>query len=118
MRVADGGGGTGTAKRCVARLTGRVRAERQRNRRLIAIRGQLKANHEAPCLTETEIFDALGRAWLVASVAAVLFCGALALTAVWDRAIFFEALHDALTTNPEWPQPPDVPVDAEAVRDP
>ena len=117
MRAVDGSGGA--AKTFVARLTGRVRVERRRNRRLIAICGRLRPHRAAPCLTEAEIFAALERAWLATALAAVLFCGALALAAVWDRAIFFEALHEALTTNPEWPQPSgDVPVDAEAAREP
>jgi hypothetical protein len=111
MRAADGSGGT--ARKLMARLAGRVKVERQRNRPLIAARRWLRPSHRAALwLTETEALAALARAWLAATIAVVLLCGALALAPIWDRAIFLEALREALTTNPELLQPADeVPVD-------
>ena len=107
MRAADGS--DDRAKKFVARLTGRVRVERQRN---IASRERWRPRHRAPqWLTETEPLVALGRAWLVAMIAIGLFCSALGLARIWDRTIFFEALHEALTSNPELQSPEEVPVD-------
>jgi hypothetical protein len=116
MRAADGSGGT--AKTFLARLTRRARAEHQRNWPLIAARGRRRPCHRAAqWLTETELLAALARAWLVSTIAVSLLCGALALATIWDRTIFFEALHEALTTNPELLQPPeDVPGSAPADR--
>jgi hypothetical protein len=62
-------------------------------------------------LTQTEVLAALARAWSVAMIAVILLGGALALAAIWNGAIFCEALHEALSTNPELPQPADeVPI--------
>jgi hypothetical protein len=116
MRAADGSGGA--ARTFMARLAGRARVERRRKRTLIAARPWRTPRRRAgQWLTEIDVLTALERAWLAATLAAVLFCGALALAAIWDRAIFLEALHEALTRNPEWPQPPDeIPGDAAAGR--
>jgi hypothetical protein len=50
---------------------------------------------------------ALARAWVVTTVATVLLIAALAIAPLWDREIYLRALHDALCTNPEMPQPLD-----------
>jgi hypothetical protein len=101
MRAAGGG----ITKKLVAWLT-------ERNRSPFAAPGQRPCRRGAPWVTETEVIAALMRAWLVATISIVLFCGALAVASICDRAIFLEALHEALTTNPEFPQPADdVPVD-------
>lgn len=64
-------------------------------------------------LTDTDVLAALARAWAVATITMVLFCSALALAPMWDGAIFLQGLHEALSTNPELPQPADgVQVDA------
>jgi hypothetical protein len=125
MRAADGGGtakksvAKKSASKSVARLTGRVRVERQRNGWPIAVRGHRRPPRRAAPPTETEVLAAIARAWLTTTGAVVLFCGVLALAPIWDRAIFSEALREALTTNPELPQPADEgPVDAAAVPGP
>jgi hypothetical protein len=106
MPAADGSGDIAT--KFLARLAGLVRAERQGNRPLMARRArQRPCRRPAPSLTETEVLAALVRAWLAAMIAVVLLCGALALASIWDGAIFCDALHEALTTNPELPQPAD-----------
>jgi hypothetical protein len=43
------------------------------------------------------IFSALVRAWLTTSAATSLFVAAIALSRVWDSAIFLRALQRALT---------------------
>jgi hypothetical protein len=122
MRAADGGGtakksvAKKSARKSVARLMGRVRIELQRNRRPIAVRGPRRPSRRTTPPTEAEVLISMARAWLTATSAVVLFCGALALAPIWDRAIFSEALREALTTNPELPQPADEgPVDAPTV---
>jgi len=109
MRAADSGD---TAKKFVARLAGRVSLERQKNRPLI---GRRPCHRPALWPTETELLDALARAWSVATIAVVLLSGALALAPMWDRTIFLQALREALSANPDPLQPADeAPVDAPA----
>jgi hypothetical protein len=54
-----------------------------------------------------EALIALTRAWVVATIATALLVAALAIAPVWDRAIFTQALRDALSTGPEMAQPAD-----------
>ena len=99
MPEADGD--AGAARPLRGRLAGRPRFERRKKRTLPAARlSRTGRRHAGPRLTEMEILTALEKACLTATLAAVLFCGALSLNSIWDRAIFVEGLQEALTSNP------------------
>jgi hypothetical protein len=67
-----------------------------------------------PRLSASEAATALARAWTVTTVATTLLFLALAIGTVWDRAIFVQALRDALSGDGQLPTQP---VD-EATADP
>jgi hypothetical protein len=50
-----------------------------------------------------ESFGALARAWQVTTVALALLLAALVLAPMWDRAIFMQALREALMQSLEAP---------------
>ena len=56
---------------------------------------------------ESEVFIALARAWMVATIATAFLCVALAIAPVWDRSIYMDGLRDALSRDPQLTQPPD-----------
>jgi hypothetical protein len=55
----------------------------------------------------TDALTALVRAWTTTVVASVLFVAALALSQVWDGAVFRQALRDSLSRDPQLAQPID-----------
>jgi hypothetical protein len=102
---------------------GTVMAERLRNRTSTAAARQRRRlfRGPGPWLDTTEVLAALARAWTVTTIATALFLVALAMTPVWDGAIFMHALRDALSGDPQLTQPldeapADSPVDRESLR--
>jgi hypothetical protein len=89
-------------------------AERRRKRAPIASRRTRQPwRGGKPGLTGSDAFIALARAWTVTTIVTTLLLAALAIASVWDRAIFMQALREALSSEPQLAQPVD-----EATADP
>jgi hypothetical protein len=84
-------------------------AERRRAKMLAAIAGKGRRGPRRPWQwpDTTEALTALVRAWMTTVFASVLFVAALAVSQVWDRAVFLHALRDALSDDPQLVQPID-----------
>jgi hypothetical protein len=61
-----------------------------------------------------EAFGALARAWQVTTVALTLLLAALVLAPMWDRAIFMQALREALSRDAQLMQSLQAPADSSA----
>ena len=62
----------------------------------------------------TDAFSALARAWSVTTVALALLLAALVLAPMWDRAIFMQALREALSRDAQLMQSLEAPADSSA----
>jgi hypothetical protein len=87
-------------------------AERRRNRAPTRRTRQLWRGSKLR-LSADEALIALARAWTVTTIVTTLFFAALAVAAVWDRAIFMQAVREALSSDAQLTQPVD-----EATPDP
>ena len=61
-----------------------------------------------------EAFGALAWAWQVTTVALTLLLAALVLAPMWDRAIFMQALREALSRDAQLMQSLEAPADSSA----
>ena len=88
---------------------GAVIAQRPRNRTSTAASRQRRRifHGPGPCPGTTEVLTALARAWQVTTIATALLLATLAIAPIWDRAIFMQALRDALSGDPQLTQPVD-----------
>jgi hypothetical protein len=84
-------------------------AERRKIRVLTAVWSNRRRSHRRPGQwpDTTDALAALGRAWTTTVFASALFVAALAVAQVWDGAVFRQALHDALSQDPQLAQPTD-----------
>jgi hypothetical protein len=81
-------------------------AEHPRNRTSTAAsRRRRLSRGPVSWLDTTEALAALARAWMVTTIATVLFLVALAIAPVWDGAIYIQGLRDALSGDPQLMQP-------------
>jgi hypothetical protein len=55
----------------------------------------------------SDALTALARAWTTTVVASLIFVAALAVSEVWDGAVFDRALRDTLSRDAQLPQPSD-----------
>lgn len=86
----------------------RPRTKWLRNRGSISTRKRWQPFRSVqPWPNASDAIAALARAWIVAMIATTLLGVALAIAPLWDRAIFMQALRDALSTDPETAQPAD-----------
>jgi hypothetical protein len=86
----------------------RPRTKSLRNRGSIATRKRWQPFRSVePWPNASDAIAALARAWIVAMIATTLLGVALAIAPLWDRAIFMQALRDALSTDLETAQPAD-----------
>jgi hypothetical protein len=68
-------------------------------------RRSLRRRWQLPDASDT--LAALLQAWTTTVVASVLLVSALALSQLWDGAVFRHAMRDALTSDPQLAQPID-----------
>jgi hypothetical protein len=92
-------------------------AERPRNRKSTAASRQRRRLFRSlgPWPDTTGALATLARAWMVTTIATVLFLLVLAIAPVWDGVIFMQGLRDALRGDPQLTLPIDeIPADAPA----
>jgi hypothetical protein len=84
-------------------------AERRKTRVVAAISiGRRRGRrHPGQWPDATAALTALFRAWMTTVVASLLFVAALAVSQVWDGAVFRQALRDSLASDPQLAQPID-----------
>jgi hypothetical protein len=88
---------------------GGAMAERRKAKVLAAIPGKGRRGPRRPRQwpDTAEALAALTRAWTVTVFASLFFVAALAVSQVWDGAVFLAALRDALRGDPQLVQPID-----------
>ena len=57
-----------------------------------------KSTQGLPDMMDTTL-SALTLAWVTTMIATTLFAAALGLSQFWDSAVYYQALHDVLTSN-------------------
>jgi hypothetical protein len=84
-------------------------AERRKTKVLTAVAGKGRRGPRRPSRwpDTTEALTALERAWTTTVFASLFFVAALAVSQVWDGAVFRQALRDALSQDPQLAQPTD-----------